>query len=80
MLVEAGNFGEHFCKDWTYGVHRDDIHRTMSNDERVFGLGDVSLMPEGYEKILTPHEIADIVAYLKADVSRPAGSSQPTGE
>ena len=40
----------------------------------------VSLMPEGYEKILTPNEIADIVAYLKADVSRPAGSSQPTGE
>ena len=40
----------------------------------------VSLMPEGYEKILTPNEIADIVAYLRADVSRPAGSSQPTGE
>ena len=40
----------------------------------------VSLMPEGYEKILTPNEIADIVVYLKADVSRPAGSSQPTGE
>jgi putative heme-binding domain-containing protein len=40
----------------------------------------VSLMPEGYGKILTPNEIADIVAYLKADVSRPAGFSQPTGE
>jgi mono/diheme cytochrome c family protein len=37
-------------------------------------------MPEGYGKILTPNEIADIVAYLKADVSRPAGFSQPTGE
>ena len=40
----------------------------------------VSLMPEGYEKVLTPNEIADLVAYLKADVSRLAGSSQPTGE
>ncbi len=40
----------------------------------------VSLMPEGYEKILTPNEIADLVAYLKVDVSRPAASSQPTGE
>ena len=39
-----------------------------------------SLMPEGYEKVLTPNEIADLVAHLKADGSRPAGSSQPTGE
>ncbi len=41
----------------------------------------VSLMPEGYEKILTPREIADIVVYLKrSDVLRPAGDGWPTGE
>ena len=41
----------------------------------------VSLMPEGYEKILTSNEIADIVAYLKrSDVLRPAGDGWPTGE
>ena len=41
----------------------------------------VSLMPEGYEKVLTPHEIADIVAYLKADVSRPlVPVNQPANE
>ncbi|MDC0373304.1 HEAT repeat domain-containing protein [bacterium] len=41
----------------------------------------VSLMPEGYEKILTPREIADIVVYLKrSDGLRPAGYGRPTGE
>ena len=31
-----------------------------------------SLMPEGFDKILTPEEIADLVAFLKA--SRPSGA------
>jgi hypothetical protein len=38
-------------------------------------------MPEGYDKILSPGEIADIVGYLKrSDVVRPASSGEPSGE
>ena len=40
-----------------------------------------SLMPDGYDKILAPGEIADIVAYLKrSDVVRPASFGDPTNE
>ena len=56
------------------------MQAVMYTDIDRASYSNVSLMPEGYEKILTSNEIADIVAYLKADVSRLAGSGRPTGE
>ena len=45
------------------------VHSVSIQDIEVAQYSDVSLMPEGIDKILTPEEIADLVAYLKA--SRP---------
>ena len=36
----------------------------------------ISLMPEGIDKLLKPEEIADLVAYLKESKSPPEGSTK----
>ena len=42
------------------------------------GFAPVSLMPEGFDEVLTKGEIVDLMAYLRSQTGRPAGE-RPTG-
>jgi len=48
-----------------------DEVRIPKKDIQKMGHAPVSLMPEGYEDVLTRQEMTDLIAYLRAQTGRP---------
>lgn len=54
-----------------------DEVRIPRKDIVKMGHAPVSLMPEGFDEILSAKELADLIAYLRAQTARPAAAAAP---
>jgi putative heme-binding domain-containing protein len=52
-----------------------DEVRIPRKDIKKMGHAPVSLMPEGYEEVLAPSEMKDLLAFLRAQTSRRAAQA-----
>lgn len=54
----------------------NDEIRIPRKDIKKMGLAPISLMPEGFDEVLSQKELTDLMAFLRAQTARPSGSSQ----
>jgi putative heme-binding domain-containing protein len=54
----------------------NDEVRILRKDVKKMGLAPISLMPEGFDDVLSVREMTDLMAFLRAQTARPSGSSQ----